>query len=169
MFFCALSSVPVSSSPALCSSTLYKKFSGNGSLKINWCTLCCTLMSQGPLKWVEKFPQFQRALKLALGTQRQWLILHWDAEEPCKRVVWCLGQWRVSPVPPQQGTAAGDIAGTEPRQGCWAVSQHSIHPAAIHPASGWHLPPATQIKAMQKDKGKVIHPSSKQHKGWVLG
>lgn len=142
MFICALSSVPASSSPALCSGTLYKKFSGNGSLKINWCTLCCTLMSQGPLKWVEKSPQFQRALKLALGTQRQWLILHSDAEEPCKWVVWWLEQRRASPLSPWQGTAAGDTAGAEPWQRCGEASQNSIHPAAL-PLAGTCLLLAT--------------------------
>lgn len=28
--------------------TLYKKFSSNGHLKINWCSLCCTFMIQSP-------------------------------------------------------------------------------------------------------------------------
>lgn len=137
MFSCALSSVPVSSSPALCSGTLCKKFSGNGSLKINWCTLCCTLMSQGPLKWVEKSPQFQRALKLALGTQRQWLILHWDAGEPCKRVVPWLGQRRASP---QQGTAAGDTAGQSPgRDVGQSASTAPILQPSILPLAGTYL------------------------------
>lgn len=33
---------------AVRSGTLYKKFSSNGHLKINWCSLCCTFMIQSP-------------------------------------------------------------------------------------------------------------------------
>lgn len=47
-------------------------------------------------------------------------------------------------LPPQQGTAAGDAAGTEPSHGCWLGSQPAQHPSCSH-ASGWNLPSASQI------------------------
>lgn len=84
MFSCALSSVSASSSPALRSGTLYSKFSGNGSLKINWCTLCCMVMSQAPLKWVEKSPPISKGFEAGpehTETAVNFTLRHKDAPQ----------------------------------------------------------------------------------------
>lgn len=80
--------------------------------------------------------------------------------------------------------ASGAVAGTATGvgtagNGCWGHgrgraqawmlgSQPAQHPSCSR-ASGRHLPPASQIKAMQKDTGKIICPSSKQVQMLNLG
>lgn len=117
---------------AVRSGTLYKTFSSNGCLKINWCSLCCTFMIQSPWSRQKNPHQFHRALKPALSTQRQWLIFHLEEE--------ALQAGR-------PGGKAGEglgrewlLGGAEPERG--HVTQDGSQPARrplCSPASGRHL------------------------------
>lgn len=89
-----------------------RSFPGNGSLKINWCTLCCTPMNQGPLKWVEKSPSISKGSEA--GPEHAETVVNFTLGRQRRRASERRGgrdSQGLTPAAPPVGMAAGEVAG----------------------------------------------------------
>lgn len=150
-----------------------RSFPGNGSLKINWCALCCTPMSQGPLKWVEKSPSISKGSEA--GPEHAETVVNFTLGRQRRRASERRGgrdSQGLTPATPPVGMAAGEVAGGDrasvrPPGAKWQpASQHGVHAAAVPRAGAYLLLDKGKAEGHRK---KIICPSSKWGQTFSLG